>query len=64
MPKRKLVNDNTNSSIKKSIKKKKVNKVKSANKVESANKVKSLNKVNASNKNLKKLGQSTNSSFL
>ena len=45
MPKRKLANNNTNS-IKKSIKKKKVNKIKSVNKIENANKVKSVNKVN------------------
>ena len=46
MPKRKLANDNNTNSIKKSIKKKKVNKIKSANKNESLNKVKSINKIN------------------
>ena len=46
MPKRKLANDNNTNSIKKSIKKKKVNKIKSVNKIENANKVKSVNKVN------------------
>ena len=53
MPKRKLANDKNNNTIKKSIKKKKVNsinKVKSINKNKNSNKVKNINKVISINK--------------